>query len=79
MTVRDLVDVSVKMFGNQYAIHIDLDSSMENKIVKGDFLMHLFRIIQEVFQNILRHAEATEVWVKIYKTRKNHTLAQPPN
>lgn len=70
MTISDLIDVLVKMFGDKIIVTIKIDKSLENTIVKGNYLVHLFRIIQEVFQNILKHAEATEVHVNVYKTRK---------
>lgn len=70
MTVSDLIDVLVKMFGEHISVTVKIDKSLENTLVKGDYLVHLFRIIQEVFQNILKHAGATEVWVNINKTKK---------
>jgi signal transduction histidine kinase len=70
MTISDLIDTLIKMFGENFIVTVKIDKSLENTIVKGDYLVHFFRIIQEVFQNILRHAEANEVVVIIKKTRK---------
>jgi two-component system, NarL family, sensor kinase len=70
MTISDLINVLIKMFGDKIIVTVKIDKSLENTLVKGDYLVHLFRIIQEVFQNILKHAEATEVYVNVHKARK---------
>lgn len=70
MKMWELIDVLIKMFGSRCKVNVHIDENLRNKIIKGDYLMHLYRIIQEVFQNIIRHADATEVNVKITYAKK---------
>lgn len=70
MKMEELIDILIKMFGSQCKVNVHIDENLRTKIIKGDYLMHLYRIIQEVFQNIIRHAHATEVNVKITYAKK---------
>jgi signal transduction histidine kinase len=55
---KDLVFDPLKI-----AVLMDIDKSVED--LSSDYKLSLFRIIQEAFQNISKHARATEVDVKL--------------
>lgn len=71
MTIKEMVEELVKMFNPNFKINIRIEKQYENKIIKGDALVNLFRIIQEVFQNILKHSEAEEIWIHIDRVKKS--------
>jgi len=69
-------------------IHIHLDAVQEGALVPMEKRLALYRIYQEAINNILKHAEATEVTVRFRKDQEKAILEiqdngkgfeEPPN
>lgn len=48
-------------------------------MLSDDEALHLYRILQEVLQNILKHAKAKSVWVEVLKSNNNVMLTIKDN
>jgi signal transduction histidine kinase len=48
--------------------HLEYDKSAEWDVLPGLVKVNLHRIVEESLQNVIKHAEATEVWVELDAT-----------
>ncbi len=53
--------------------------ALENLILKDEQSFHVFRIVQELLQNILKHAQATEVIVQLSKNNNELSITVEDN
>ncbi len=70
--IEKLVDDQCRLIGLEY--EFSNDSSIDWDEVPNDSKVHLFRIVQETFQNIRKHANATKVSVGFRKEGKQVLL-----
>jgi signal transduction histidine kinase len=47
-------------------VEVEVDISGNSASVPEDFEQHLLRIAQEAVANVLKHAGATKIWVKLH-------------
>ncbi len=78
------VDAVEKLLQDQCTIHsIDFDLTSDNKIdwerMSNNKKVHLYRIIQEALQNIMKHAQAKEVSVQFAKVMEGVRLTISDN
>lgn len=52
-----------------FEVTLDYDKNIEWALIEDSIKIHIYRIIQEALQNIIRHSEATLVRVKIQCTK----------
>ncbi|MEI6754472.1 MAG: PAS domain S-box protein [Paludibacter sp.] len=57
-------EVFLSDFGETHNIKCQFDTTLTNQSMKSEHEIALFRILQESFNNILKHAKATEVTVQ---------------
>lgn len=53
--------------------------ALENMVLKDEQTFHVFRIVQELIQNILKHAQATEVIVQLSKNNNELNMTVEDN
>jgi signal transduction histidine kinase len=47
-------------------LKVEIDTSGEQRMLPSEFEQHLFRITQEAVTNVVKHAKATTIWVKVH-------------
>ncbi|MEL7434887.1 MAG: sensor histidine kinase, partial [Chloroflexota bacterium] len=60
-----------------FRIHTSLPDNLPELPVEVE--LSLYRIVEEAFNNIVRHAEATDVWVRVEATKKTLLLSVRDN
>ena len=68
------IEIEVSEFEQRTGISCSIDSLDEDVLVAPNIAITLFRILQEALNNIMKHAEATEVKVSIYNRNNNVSL-----
>jgi signal transduction histidine kinase len=53
--------------------------ALENMVLKDEQTFHVFRIVQELLQNILKHSQATEVIVQLSKNNNELSITVEDN
>ncbi len=67
LTLQDAVRWQVKEFVKNTQINCKVDIANENLNVQKEISLIIFRIFQEALTNIARHANATEVYIKLHR------------
>jgi two-component system sensor histidine kinase UhpB len=69
MNIRQVIETLVESLGanNRFAIHLDLQQAGELPMT-ANLQTQLFRILQEQFNNIIKHAHARNVTISLRKT-----------
>jgi two-component system sensor histidine kinase UhpB len=62
-SIEDIID-DLKVAGAQFAINLDLENITEEQIEDRQKLT-IFRIVQEQLNNIVKHAQATQVLIRL--------------
>ena len=73
------IEIEVSEFEQRTGISCSIDSLDEDVLVAPNIAITLFRILQEALNNIMKHAEATEVKVSIYNRNNNVSLTVSDN
>jgi signal transduction histidine kinase/PAS domain-containing protein len=66
-------------FQNRTGIECKLDSNVETTRLDGDSATTIFRILQETLTNVVRHAQATQVEVRLTEMADGFTLRVADN
>ena len=59
---------------HQYILRLDFDDAIANTNIDMDLQLTLYRILQEQLSNILKHAKASTIHVKVFVAGKNLTM-----
>ena len=69
-----LIARSVEQFQRQAGIRVTLDASGPIDSVRGDYAIHIYRILQEALNNVQRHSGAAAAHVRIHLEGEALTL-----
>jgi two-component system NarL family sensor kinase len=53
---------------------VRLDIGVREPEIQGSLKIHLFRIVQEALNNVIKHAGAENVWIRLYRSDAGLTL-----
>jgi len=74
--LKEAIYWEAKEFEKRTGINVNFSSNIEETdFLDDDKSTRLFRIFQETLTNIIRHANATNVWVRINRHKENLILA----
>lgn len=73
------IEIEVSEFEQRTNIFCNLDTVDDGVIVAPNVAITLFRILQEALNNIMKHAQASEVSVSIYNRNSNVSLTVSDN
>lgn len=77
--LRKAIEVFVTEFNDIHDTFIDLQMSGSDNVFYGEADIHLYRIIQELVHNVVKHAGATRVFLKVTIRRKKVTVLMSDN
>lgn len=65
MGVTDAIEALLERLRHSSGLTIEARVENVDDVVQGSAATHLFRIVQEAVNNVLKHAEATHLWVTL--------------
>jgi signal transduction histidine kinase len=68
------LDWHVTQFGKQTGIVIRYEKHGSEPVVGGQEAIHVYRILQETLNNVVRHSKSSEAWVRLIVTRDHLRL-----
>jgi signal transduction histidine kinase len=63
--LESTLDWYLPVVERQAGIHVSYEKSGESFPVDGNSAIHVYRVVQEALNNMTRHSEATEAWVRL--------------
>jgi two-component system, NarL family, sensor histidine kinase UhpB len=71
VSLKQLIELLIQPIKatEQYDIHLHVES-IENGIIEPEIQTNLYRIVQEQLTNILKHADASQIKISIWLTKK---------
>ena len=73
--LADAVESFVSDFQNRTGINAQLDIALNNARIQAAVSENAFRLVQELLTNVVKHADAKQVEIKLNVHTKTHNLA----